>query len=688
MKVYQSEKLRNVGLVSHGGAGKTSLAEALLYNVEMTKRLGKVDEGTTVLDYLPEEEKRKMSVFMSLAPIEWRDHKVNLIDTPGYADFISEVLCVLRAVDSLVVTVCAVSGVGVQTELIWEHADSYNLPRLVYINKMDRENADFYRTLGDLRHKFPEKRLIPLQFPIGSADSFVGMVDLLTLNAVKWDPGTHNWKEFEVPAEYQESIKNHRVEMVEAAAEADDELLMRYLDGEELETEEILAGLQKATKNGDVIPVLCGSAAMNIGTMPVLEKIIDYLPSPVESRKTTSGEYGSASDPFAGIVFKTIADNFIGKLSFMRIVSGTLKPDSLVYNTQKETDEKIARIFTALGKETREVSEAQAGDIVVLTKLASTLTGDTLCAKGSSVELEGIGFPSATYFKAISPKSKDDEDKLGNALDKLMEEDPSLMVNRNSETHETTIHGLGDMHIDVLVDRLKRKFGVDVNLTDPIIPYRETITKAVQNVEGKHKKQSGGHGQYGHVYIDLEPLAEGEFEFAETIFGGSVPKNYIPAVEKGIRDAMENGTLAGYPMTRLKVTLKDGSYHAVDSSEMAFKIAGALALKNALEKAAPVLLEPIMKVQVTVPEAYMGDIMGDLNTKRARIQGMQAQGSRQVINALAPLAEMSKYAIDLKSLTQGKGTFTMEFDSYDIVPAQLTPKIIEDKKIRDEKAAK
>ncbi len=684
MNIFQTEKLRNVGLVSHGGAGKTSLAEALLYNVEMTNRLGKVDEGTTALDYLPEETKRNMTIFLAMAPIEWNGCKINLIDTPGYADFSAEVHCTLRAVDALVFVVCAVSGVEIRTEMIWEEADQYNLPRLVYINKMDRENADFYRTLADLRHKFTKRRLVPLQFPIGSGDDFSGIVDLLTMRAIKWDRASHDWKELEIPLEYQESIKKHHLELVEAAAEGDDELLMRYLEGEELSTDDLLEGLRKACKRGEVVPILCGSATHNIATVPLLNKIVDYFPSPVESMKSTSEESGLSTDPFAGIVFKTISDNFIGKITFVRIVSGTLKKDMTILNPDKDTEEKIAHLYTAIGKELKEIPEARSGDIVCLTKLSNTVTGDTLCSKDQTITLKGINFPSPNYAKAIAPKSKDDEDKLSTAFDKLTEEDPSLAIIRNKETHETTINGLGNMHIDVMVSRLERKFGVEVILTDPIIPYRETITQSVQKIEGKHKKQSGGHGQYGHVYIDIEPLLDNDFVFEETIFGGSVPKNYIPAVEKGVREAMEHGVLAGYPLTRIKVTLTDGSYHSVDSSEMAFKMAGSLALKAAVAKASPVLLEPIVKVEVTVPEAYMGDIMGDINTKRGKILGMEANGNKQIISALAPLAEMSKYAIDLKSLTQGKGTFTMDFDSYDIVPSHLVTRIIAEKKHMDE----
>lgn len=684
MKVFQSEKIRNVGLVSHGGAGKTSLAEALLYNVEMTNRLGKVDEGNTVLDYLPEETKRNMTIFLAMAPIEWKNCKINLIDTPGYADFSGEIQCVLRAVDALIFNVCAVSGVEIRTEMIWEEADRYNLPRIVYVNKMDRENADFYRTLADLRHKFTKKRLVPLQFPIGSGEDFEGIVDLLTMRAIKWDRPSHSWKELDIPVEYQEVIKKHHLELVEAAAEGDDELLMRYLDGEDLSTDDLLDGLQKASKKGEVVPILCGSATQNIATTPLLNKIVDYFPSPVQSAKTTSVENGLSTDDFAGIVFKTISDNFIGKISFLRIVSGTLKKDMNIYNSDTDTDEKVQHVYTAFGKDLQEIDEARAGDIVCLTKLTNTVTGNTLCNKDNPITLQKISFPSPNYAKAIQPKSKDDEDKLGNAFDKLLEEDPTLAIIRNKETHETTVNGMGNMHIDVMVSRLERKFGVEVVLSDPIIPYRETITQSVQKVEGKHKKQSGGHGQYGHVYIDLEPLFNGDFEFKESIFGGSVPKNYIPAVEKGVRDAMAKGVLAGYPMTRIKVTLTDGSYHSVDSSEMAFKMAGSIAIRAAVAKASPVLLEPIVKVNVTVPEAYMGDIMGDINTKRGKILGMEAKGKKQIISAMAPLSEMSKYAIDLKSLTQGKGSFTIEFDSYDIVPNHLVSKIVEAKKQLDE----
>lgn len=688
MKVFQTENLRNVGLVSHGGAGTTSLAESLLYNVGLTDRVGKVDDETSSLDYLPEEKKRHMSVFLSMAPIEWKGCKINLIDTPGYADFRSEVHCCLRAVDALVFTVCAVSGVQVQTELIWEDADALNLPRMVYVNKMDRDHADFYRVLADLRHRFTKKRLVPLQFPIGAGEDFEGIIDLLTMKAIRWDRKNLSWKELEIPAEYSESIKKHHLELVEAAAEGDDDLLMRYLDGEDLTTDDLLSGLQKAARKGEVVPILCGSASENIATAPLLNKITDYFPSPVDSMKTTSVESGLSTDPFSGIVFKTISDNFIGKISFVRIATGTLKKDSLIYNPAKDAEEKVPRLYTILGKELQEIEEARAGDIVCLTKLSKTVTGDSLCTKDQVRELEPIRFPKPNYAQGIRPKSKDDEDKLWPAFDKLTEEDPSIEVKRNKETRQTTVNGLGTMHIDVLVSRLERKFGVEVELSDPIIPYRETITQPVHKVEGKHKKQSGGHGQYGHVYIDVEPLMTGDFVFEETIFGGSVPKNYIPAVEKGILEAMEYGVLAGYPMTRIKAILRDGSYHSVDSSEMAFKMAGSLAIKAAVQKASPVLLEPIVRLDITVPEAYMGDIMGDINTKRGKILGMEAKGKKQVISALAPLAEMSKYTIDLKALTQGKGRFTMAFDSYDIVPSHLVAAIVDAKKKDDEAASK
>lgn len=677
MKVYDSGKIRNVGIVAHGGAGKTSLTEALLFNVGAITRLGKVDDGNTTTDYLPEEIKRKLTINTAMAPIEWRDCKINFLDTPGYADFIADVKGTLRVVDSLIFTVCAVSGVEVQTDIIWNYADQANLPRLVFINKMDRENANFYNVLDQLNQVFSGKHIVPVFLPIGAENTFEGVIDVLTMKALKFDGSAGKYTEMDIPANYADDASTYRMSLIEAAAEGDDEILMKYLDGEELSLEEIKTGLKAGIKEGKVVPVLCGSALKNIGITPILDVVYEYLPSPLDRSSTDKDLCGA---PLGALIFKTVADPYVGKISFLRIFEGVLKADSTVYNANKESEEKISQLFIMTGKNQQSVTELRSGDIGAVTKLQVTTTGDTLTVKNNPCLLEGIDFPVPTLTVAIQPKSKGDEDKLGNAISRLLEEDTTLRLEKNVETKETLLTGMGEMHIDIILERLQRKFGVEVTMSNPKVPYRETIKSAVTKIEGKHKKQSGGHGQYGHVFIDLAPSAS-DFEFEETIFGGSVPKQYIPAVEKGIREAMNEGILAGYPVTNFKVTLTDGSYHPVDSSEMAFKIAAALAFRKALEKAKPVLLEPYMQVEVTVPEQFMGDIIGDFNSKRGRILGMEPHNKMQVIHAVAPLSEMYRYAIDLKAITQGRGSFTMSFAQYEEVPQNIAEKIIEAAKV-------
>ncbi|MDS1030810.1 elongation factor G [Bacillota bacterium LX-D] len=679
MKVYESGKIRNVGIVAHGGAGKTSLTEAFLFNAGVISRLGKVDEGNTTTDYLPEEIKRKITIKMALAPLEWQNSKINFLDTPGYADFIGDVKGTLRVADSLIFTVCAVSGVEVQTQVIWDYAEENNLPRLFYINKMDRENADFSKVLDELQVFTQDngKRIIPVQIPIGAENSFKGIIDIINLKALLYEEGTGKFQEAPIPTELENDVTTLRLNIIEAAAEGDDDLLIKYLDGAELTTDEIKSGLRNGIITSKVVPVLCGSALKNIGISPILDFIVEYFPSPLDA--AVSSEV--VDETLAALVFKTLADPYVGKISFLKVFNGTLKPEISVYNSNKENEEKIGQLFTMVGKQQHPVSEIKAGDIVTLTKLQFTATGDTLTNKQNPKQLEGIDFPEPNLPVAIQPKSKGDEDKLGNAIARLLEEDPTLRVKKDLETKETLLIGLGETHLDITLEKLHRKFGVDVEMATPKIPYRETIKVATQKIEGKHKKQSGGHGQYGHVFIDLAPIEEKEFEFEETIFGGSVPKQYIPAVEKGIKEAMTEGIVAGYPVTNVKVTLTDGSYHPVDSSEMAFKIAASLAFRKALEKAKPVLLEPYMQVEVTVPEKFMGDIIGDFNAKRGRILGMEPKGKYQIIRALAPLSEMYKYAIDLKSITQGRGSFTMAFAHYEEVPSVIANKIIEASKV-------
>lgn len=676
MKAYTPDKIRNVGIVAHGGAGKTSLTEAMLYNAGLTTRLGKVDDGTTVTDYLPEEIKRKVTITSTLAPMEWKNTKINLIDTPGYADFIGEVKGTLRAVDNLVMVVCGVSGVEVQTEVIWDYANEKNMPRMVFINKLERENSNFAKVVDELKNSFGTG-IVPVQVPIGSEASFSGIVDLLQLKAYKFNQGKPT--EIPIPEELQDTVQEYRDGLMESAAEGDDELLMKYLEGEELTAEEIIAGFKKGVKEGKIYPVLCGSALNNIGIPNLLNAIVDFLPSPKDlSDKDLLSEAPSA------LVFKTLADPYVGKLSFLRVFTGTFKSTDGIYNANVEKEEKVGHFLMVRGKTQESLSEVSAGDIVAVAKLQETLTGHTLCLKSKPVILEGIEFPEPTLYVAISPKSRGDEDKVSNALARLLEEDPTLKVEKNLETKETILKGMGDLHLEIVIERMKAKFGVEVEMRTPKVPYRETIRSTVK-IQGKHKKQSGGAGQYGDVWLTLEPLPEKDFEFHETIFGGAVPKNYFPAVEKGVREAMQEGVLAGYPVTNVKVTLVDGSYHPVDSNELSFKIAGSLAFKKGMEKASPVLLEPIMNVEILVPEQFMGDIMGDLNSKRGRILGMEPKGKLQLIKAQVPLAEMYRYAIDLKSITQARGSFKMELSHYEDVPQRIAEEIINSRKTEEEK---
>ncbi len=680
MKVYPTAKIRNIALVGHGGTGKTSLAEAMIYNTGATKRLGKVDDGNTVADFLPEETKKKITISTSLIPCEYRDHKINILDTPGYADFYFEVVGALKVVDSMLVVLSAAAGVEVQTEIVWD--DYPAMPKIAFINKMDRENADFYKVLDEMKSTFTDN-IVPVQIPIGAEDNFRGVVDLVKMKALIFEAGTGKLNEEDIPAEMMDEVETYKEELIEAAAEANDDLLTKYLEGEELSDEEIKAGIKEAAANGSAVFVFCGSALNNIGVASLMDFCVDCSATP-DSNALVEGK-DLESEPLAAQVFKTIADPYIGRLTMFRIFTGQMKADSVVYNANKEKDEKIAQLLIMTGKEQAAVPEAFPGDIVAVAKLAVTTTGDTLTLKSNPVTMEAIQFPEPTLSMAIEPKSKGDEDKLSGAIQRLLEEDPTISVQKNTETKQTILKTMGDTHADILIDKLSRKFGVDVVSKEMKIPYRETIRSMVQT-EGKHKKQSGGHGQYGHVWIKFEPLAEGDFQFEENVFGGSVPRQYFPAVEKGLIEAMEEGVLAGYPVTNLKATLYDGSYHSVDSSEMAFKMAARLAFRKGVEAAKPVLLEPIMNVEIEVPDTYMGDIIGDLNSKRGRVQGMEPAGRKQMIKAQVPLGEMARYTIDLKSMTQGRGKFRMDFSHYEEVPAQNAEKIIE--KARQEKEEK
>ncbi len=667
MKQYPTGKLRNVGVFAHGGAGKTSLVEAMLYNTGVLSRMGRVLDGTTTSDYHPEETDRQLTIHTSLVPCEWKDVKINLLDTPGFSDFIGEVKGALRVVENALFVLSAVDGVEVQTEVIWELVEEQKMPRVVFINKMDRENADFDKTLEELTSQF-KAHFIPLQLPIGSAESFSGFVNVISEKAYAFaEKG--KVKEIDIPAELTDKVAEYKEKIIEAAAETDDDLLMKYLEGEDLSREEILHGLAEAIKSGGTVPVLCGSATENTGVKELMDLIVDYCPAP-EDR---------SDQPPSALVFKTLADPYVGKMNFLRVYGGKLNSDSQAYNSTKEVNEKIGQVFFLRGKDQTQVSEVPSGDIAVVVKLQVTGTGDTLCSKGNPVNLDGVEFPEPSFSIAITPKSKGDEDKLGSAINRIMEEDPTVRLEKNTETRQTLLTGMGEMHLDITLDKLKRRYGVDIEILPVKVPYRETIRTEVK-VEGKHKKQTGGHGQYGHVWIRIEPLKDGHFEFDEELFGGSVPKQYVPAVEKGVKEAMEEGVLAGYPVTGIKTVLYDGSYHSVDSSEMAFKIASIMALRKGMQEAKPVLLEPIMEVEVTVPDSFMGDIISDLNTKRGRILGMEPHGKITTIKGQVPMAEMFKYAIDLKAITQGRGSFKMTFSNYEEVPAQIAEKVIEQAK--------
>jgi elongation factor G len=679
-------QIRNVVLLSHQGAGKTSLTESMLFSSGAIQRLGSVEDGTATSDYDPLEVERHMGINLSLLPFEWQGVKLNLIDTPGYADFIGEVRSGLRVTEGAIVVICAASGVEVGTEQMWGDAEKANLPRLIFVNKMDRDNADFFSTLKGIQAKL-SPRCLPLQLPIGSQSDFQGIVDLVTMKACIGATS----QEVEIPPALQEQAKASREKLVEAVVEIDDELINKYLEGEAINNEEILAAIKKSTIAGKLMPVFVGSALQGIGTKQVFNGICYCLPSPEEkdafvAKNVSTGNQEEVSpnseSPLSSLVFKTSADPYVGKLSYFRVYSGVISSNSQAWNANKNSVERIGQLFTVLGKNQQPVPKVAAGDIGAVAKLSLTTTGDTLCAREHPVIFSGIEFPRANFSMSIQPQTKTDLDKMSTVLPRICEEDPSLQTRREVDTNEFIISGVGDSHLEIAREKIRRKFGVEVKLDLPKIPYKETITMSTK-AEYKHKKQTGGHGQYGHVFLELEPLSRsGGFEFAKKIFGGAIPQNYIPSVEKGVNEAKQEGVLAGYPVVDMKVTLYDGSFHAVDSSDIAFKIAGAQALKKGLSQGEPVLLEPIMNLTVTVPEMYTGDIASDLNTKRGRVLGMSPSDGINVIQAQAPYAELLRYAIDLRSMTQGRASFVMEFDHYEEVPAHLSQKITADEKKR------
>jgi len=672
--------------MSHGGSGKTTLTEAMLFNTGVLDRFGKVADGTTTSDYDPEEIKRKISINTTIAPCEWKNHKINVIDTPGYFDFVGETKQGLRAADSALILLSAKSGVEVGTEKAWAYAKESNLPKIVFISKMDEENADFFKTLDQLTSTFG-KGVIAFQLPIFEGDKFTGLVNVINNTAVKFEKGKS--VETAIPANLGDHISEIRENLKEAIAETDEELMEKFFAGEEYTEEEIQKGLRIGISDGSIVPVFCGSAMNNNGIQELMDAIIEYMPSPRDrgtiKAKNAKGDdiielKVSEDETLSALVFKTIADPFVGKISIFRVFSGTMKSDSTIYNSSAGKTEKSSQLFMLRGKKQIPVDKVIAGDIGAVAKLQYTSTNDTLSDPSRPVILDKIEFPEPTLSLAIEPKSKGDEEKISAGLSKLQDEDCTFRVTTNAETRQTIVSGIGEQHLDVIMSKLKAKFGVSVNLVDPRVPYRETIKKKVK-VEGKHKKQSGGHGQYGHVWIEFEHADSEDLIFEEKIFGGSVPKQYHPAVEKGLREAMEKGVLAGYPVVNLKATLVDGSYHEVDSSEMAFKIAAKLAFKKGLPQANPVLLEPIDRVEVYVPDSYMGDVIGDLNKRRGRILGMNPVGNgMQEVVADVPAAEMFKYTNDLRSMTQGRGWFRQRFDRYEEAPPNIAQKVIEEAK--------
>ena len=677
-----TDNLRNIVLLSHSGAGKTVLSEAMLHVAGVTSRMGTIEDGTTSSDYEPEEAHRQASVQTSILPCPWKGHKINVLDTPGYADFRGEVMSAVRAADGAVIVVAASAGIEVGTQQMWKLAGERNLARMVFIGKMDRENADFQNVMDSLSEKFG-RQCVAINIPIGAEADFSGTVNLLDADG-------------EIPEALKDEAEAARERLIEAVAETDDDLATKYLEGEPLSQEELAQGLRQGVASGAIVPVLAGAPAMGTGAgaKDLMDAITDYMPSPAEMAPASGTNSSSqeevslscdASGPLAALLFKTSADPFVGKLSYFRVYSGTLKSDSQTWNANKSEAERIGQVFEVTGKSQEAVPRLVAGDIGAVSKLSSVLTGHTLCSKEQPVILPGMEFPPAVYRMAAYPKSKADVDKMTSSMTRISEEDPSLTVTREPDTLEILLGGLGDTHVEVAVEKMKRKFGVDIVLELPKVSYKETIAVPTK-VEYKHKKQTGGHGQYGHVWLELQPLPRGSgFEFDQKVVGGVVPKEYIPSVQKGVQKALTDGVVAGYPVVDLKATLVDGSYHPVDSSGIAFEIAGGHAFIKGVSQANPVLLEPITRIQVSVPDGFTGDVAGDLNSKRARIQGMTPQGDgTTLIEAEAPQAEMLRYATELRSQTQGLGSFSMEFDHYEEVPQHQVPQVVQSFKQQEE----
>ena len=681
MKSYKSEALRNISLLAHGSAGKTSLTEAMLFATGVINRLGKVEEGTTVADFDDEEIQRRISLGTALIPCEWDGCKINVLDTPGYADFIGEVHQAVRVSDSAVIVIDSVSGVQVGTEVVWAMAEQAGLPRMIVINKMDRDNANFDQALESLESKFGAT-FVPFQLPLGGQSNFRGVVDLVTMKAYEGPKAS----ETAIPAELQDQIKEYRLKVIEAAAEADDDLIMKYLEGEELTDEEIKTGLKAGIQAGDIVPVFCTAATASLGLQPFLDAIVAFAPSPVDVEATTAHSPVTTQDeslepneaaPLAALVFKTTADPFVGKLSYFRIFSGAIPSDTRVLNSRNSESERIGQILVMRGKEQLPVAKLAPGDIGAVAKLSNTLTGDTLCDEGHPLQLPGIEFPNPLYAVAVSPKTQADSAKLNTVLTRIVEEDPSMRWYYEPTTRQTILAGMGDAHIDIAVRRMARKFSLNVLISEPKVPFKETITR-VSSARYRHKKQTGGAGQFAEVEMRLEPLSrDGGFEYEWKVFGGAISRSFQPSIEKGIKSVLRQGVISGYPVVDIQVAVVDGKEHPVDSKDIAFQIAGREAFKQAVIDGSPVLLEPIYDVRVVVPEQFMGDVLGDLNTRRAQVQGMGQERGNSIVTAQVPLAEIQRYSINLRSLTQGRGYYSIEFSHYQIVPAHLTQQIIE-----------
>jgi elongation factor G len=688
MSKYEPNSLRNIAIVGHGATGKTSLCESLLFIAGKTDRPGRVDDGTSSMDFEPEEQKRHISISAATNFFEWEKHKITILDTPGDSNFSYDTRNCLRVADGTVVVIDAVGGVEFQTEKVWEYADEYKLPRIVFISRMDRERADFFTSVETIKSRLG-KKATPVLLPIGKEDNFKGVIDLITKKALIFDGTGGAYKSADIPADMKDIVEKYRENMVEDIAESDEKLMDKYLDAGELSDDELKAGLKKGVMSLSLLPVACGSAVKNIGIAPLIDLVINALPSPLERGPVTGKKPGKdeaetrmpeESAPFSALVFKTIADPYAGRLTLFRVFSGTVTSDSTFYNSSRKITERFGNIFFLEGKSQKPVESLVPGDIAAVAKLKETSTGDTICNEKAAIIFEKVVPPPPIMSFAVAPKSRGDEDKIVSSINRIIEEDPPLTFRREEQTKEMILSGMGQVHIEVSIEKMKRKFGVELTLKTPKVPYKETI-KGKTNVQGKYKKQSGGRGQFGDCWLDIEPLPRGGgFEFVDKIVGGVIPQQYRPAVDKGIIEAMSEGVLAGYPVVDVKVSLVDGSYHTVDSSEMAFKIAGSMGFKKGVLACQPVLLEPIVNIDIEIPDEYMGDVIGDLNGRRGKVLGMESKGPNRIIKGQVPLAEILRYAPDLRSMTSGRGTFTYEHSHYEEVPPFIAEKIIAESK--------